>query len=174
MSVQFPEEFNLADYYLFDRLGEGLGDKVAIRYGALDYTYNDVADRTRALARYFQSVGVQREQRIYTVLKDAPPFSWSFFATLAHGATVAMGNPVAPTDDLGYVVDYSRCAVLVTSGPRCRRSDRGRGGWERCNVLSCMARGTRALRRDTRDPCATQSRYSFSPSRLAPPQRQEP
>ena len=114
MTVQFPEDFNLADYYLFERLAEGLGDKPAIRYGDRSYSYGDVAERTRALARYFQTVGVQREQRIYTVLKDAPPFAWSFFATLAHGATVAMGNPVAPPDDLGYVVGYSRCAVLVT------------------------------------------------------------
>ena len=29
----FPETFNLADYYLFDRLAEGLGDKVAVRFG---------------------------------------------------------------------------------------------------------------------------------------------
>ena len=27
--MQFPDEFNIADYFLFDRIGEGLGDKVA-------------------------------------------------------------------------------------------------------------------------------------------------
>jgi benzoate-CoA ligase family protein len=114
MDVQFPDELNLADYFLFDRLDEGLGDKVAIRYGDRAWTYAEVADRTRALARYLQSVGVRREQRIYTVLPDTPPFAWSFFATLAHGATVAMGNPAAPADDLAYVVGYSRAATLVT------------------------------------------------------------
>ena len=60
MTVQFPEDFNLADYYLFERLAEGLGDKPAIRYGDRSYSYGDVAERTRALARYFQTVGVQR------------------------------------------------------------------------------------------------------------------
>ncbi len=29
----FPDDFNLADYYLFDRLSEGLGDKRAILFG---------------------------------------------------------------------------------------------------------------------------------------------
>ena len=29
----FPEDFNLADYYLFAREREGKGDKIAIRFG---------------------------------------------------------------------------------------------------------------------------------------------
>jgi benzoate-CoA ligase family protein len=114
ITVQLPESFNLADYYLFDRLNDGLGDKVAIRYGERAFSYVEVADRTFALAGYFQSIGVVPEQRVYTVIPDIPAFAWSFFATLAHGAVVAMGNPVAPTDDLAYVLDYSRAAVLVT------------------------------------------------------------
>ena len=112
--VRFPEEFGLADYYLFDRTGEGLGDKVAIRYGDRTFTYDEVAERARSLAFYFKWIGVAREERIYTVLPDTPAFAWSFFATLAHGAVVAMGNPAAPIDDLAYVLDYSRAAVLVT------------------------------------------------------------
>jgi len=114
MPNRFPDIFNLADYYLFDRLEEGLGEKRAILYGERAWTYAEVADRTRALAAYFASIGVAREARIYTVLPDTPPFAWSFFATLAHGAVVAMGNPAAPPDDLAYVVDYTRCEVLVT------------------------------------------------------------
>jgi benzoate-CoA ligase family protein len=114
MSTTFPDEFNLADYYLFDRLDEGVGDKVAIRYGDLSYTYRDVADRTRALADYLQSVGVAREERVYIVLPDVPAFAWAFFATLAHGAVVAMGNPAAPPEDLAYVLDYTRAAALIT------------------------------------------------------------
>jgi len=112
--VRFPDEFNLADYYLYDRLGEGLGDKAAVRYGDLEYTYAEIAERTTALARYFQSIGVPREQRVYIVLPDTPPFAWSIFATLEHGGVVAMGNPASPAEDVAYVVDYSRAAVVIT------------------------------------------------------------
>lgn len=115
--MQFADEFNLADYFLFDRVREGHGEKVAIRFGERTWTYAQVAENTRALARYFHSIGVAREQRVYTVLPDVPPFAWSFFATLAHGAVVAMGNPASPPDDLSYVVDYSRCSVLITTPP---------------------------------------------------------
>ena len=74
--VRFPDTFNLADYYLFDRLNEGLGDKVAIRYGEREYTYEAVADRTRALTSYLQSIRVAREERVYIVLPDVPAFAW--------------------------------------------------------------------------------------------------
>jgi benzoate-CoA ligase family protein len=110
----FPERFNLADYYLFDRVREGRGDHAAIRFGRRSYSYNDVAARTRALAGYFAAIGVAPEARVTIVLPDAPPFAWSFFATLAHGGVVTMGNPSSPRDDLAYVIDYVRAAVLIT------------------------------------------------------------
>jgi len=110
----FPERFNLADYFLFDRLTEGLATKTAVRYGGVAYTYAQCAERTRALAGYLRHLGVAPERRVYIVLPDTPPFVWSFFATLAAGQVVAMGNPASPQDDLAYVLDYSRAAVLVT------------------------------------------------------------
>ncbi|MEM9490875.1 MAG: benzoate-CoA ligase family protein, partial [Myxococcota bacterium] len=110
----FPDAFNLADYFLFDRLSEGLGGKVAIRYGERAYTYGEVAERSRALARYLVSIGVSCEQRIYVVLPDTPPFAWASFACYASAATLAMGNPLAPAENLSYVVDYSRAVVVIT------------------------------------------------------------
>ncbi len=110
----FPEHFNLADYFLFDRLKEGRGAHAAIRFGSRAYTYDDVAHRARSLASYFAASGVAREERVYIVLPDAPPFAWAFFATLAHGNVVTMGNPVAPREDLSYVIDYVNAAVLIT------------------------------------------------------------
>ncbi len=110
----FPETFNLADYYLFDRLAEGLGDKVAVRFGAQRHTYAGIAERTRDLQRFFAHKGVAREQRVLIVLHDTPAFVWAFFATLHHGAVVAMGNPEAPPEDLRYLVEYTRAAVVIT------------------------------------------------------------
>jgi len=111
----FPEEFNLADYYLFDRVREGRGGRVALRYGGRSWTYAEVAERSAALARYLAEVGVPREHRVYIVLPDAPPFAFALFAALAHGAVVAMGNPHAPVADVEYVLAYSRAAALVTT-----------------------------------------------------------
>ncbi len=114
-TVQFPEDFNLANYFLFDRIDEGKGDKVALRYGEREYRYSDVADRSRSLASFLVDLGVRPEERVYTVLPDAPPFAWSIFGTLAAGAVVALGNPHAPSSDLEYVIEYSRASVLVVT-----------------------------------------------------------
>jgi benzoate-CoA ligase family protein len=114
--VEFPDDMNLADYFLFAREREGLGDKVAIRFGDRTWTYSDVADRSRALAKYL--IGTFRlrpEERVYIVLPDLPPFAWSIFGTLAAGGVVTMGNNIAPLDDLHYVLDYVKAAVLITT-----------------------------------------------------------
>jgi benzoate-CoA ligase family protein len=111
----FPDDLNLADYFLFDRLREGKGDKVAIRFGDRTWTYAEVADRARALARWLIAHGLRPEQRVYIVLPDVPPFAWGIFATLAAGGILTMGNPAAPPDDLAYVLDYVKAAVLITT-----------------------------------------------------------
>ena len=113
--VRFPDDFNLADYWLFDRLNEGRGGKVALRFGDRAWTYEQVADRSRAFARALVVGGISPEQRVYIVLPDTPAFAWSIFGTLAAGCVVAMGNPQAPIEDLAYVVEYVRVAAMVTT-----------------------------------------------------------
>ncbi len=106
--VVFPDDFNLADYYLFDRIAEGLSGKSAVRYGEREYTYELVAQRSRAFASVLAKRGVRRGERVLIVLPDAPPFAWAFFGTLARGAVVAMGNPDSPIEQLEYLVGYTR------------------------------------------------------------------
>ncbi len=110
----FPESFNLAEYFLFDRLREGHGAKVAVRFGGRAYTYQEVADRSRRFAGLLQEAGVRQEQRVLVILPDTPPFVWSIFGTLAAGCVLTMGNPEAPLADLAYLVEYTRAAVVVT------------------------------------------------------------
>jgi benzoate-CoA ligase family protein len=115
MSVTFPEDFNLADYWLFAREREKKGSKVALRFGDRSWTYAEVAERSRGLARALIEAGLRPGERVYIVLSDTPAFVWSIFGTLAAGGVVAMGNPIAPVEDLAYVVDYVRAAVVITT-----------------------------------------------------------
>ena len=57
MTVSFPEDLNLADYFLFDRLDEDLGDTPALLFGDRAWTYAEVASRAGALARWFVESG---------------------------------------------------------------------------------------------------------------------
>ena len=111
----FPERFNLADYWLYDRLKEGKGGVDAIRMGDRRWTYAEVAARSDALARALQDAGLAPGERVYIVLPDLPPFAWSIFATLTAGGVVTMGNPIAPAADLARVVEYVAARVLITT-----------------------------------------------------------
>mgnify|MGYP002629457891 CR=1 FL=1 len=111
----FPEHLNLADYCLFDRLAEGMGQRTAIRFGDRLWTYAQVADNALRVVHLLQNAGVRPEERVYLVLPDMPPFAWAFFGALKAGAVVAMGNPLAPAADLAGVVAYIRPRAIVTT-----------------------------------------------------------
>ena len=111
----FPEVFNLADYYLFDRIAEDRGARTALRFGDRSWTYDEVADRTLRATDVLLRAGLRHGDRVYIVLPDVPPFAWAFFGALKAGAVVAMGNPLTPTDGLESVLDYIAPRVLVTT-----------------------------------------------------------
>jgi benzoate-CoA ligase family protein len=115
MPVTFPDTFNLADYFLFDRIGEGLGKKIALRFGARAWTYDEIADKTRRFASTLIDADVRRGERVLIALPDVPPFAWVFYGTIAAGAVVAMANPDVPFDQIRYLVEYTRCSAIVTT-----------------------------------------------------------
>jgi benzoate-CoA ligase family protein len=115
MTPTFADDLNLPDYFLFDREKEGRGGRIALRFGDRTWTYTQVADRARSLAKFLVAAGLRPEQRVYLVLPDTPAFAWSIFGILAAGGVLCMGNPIAPTEDLAYVCDYVKAAALITT-----------------------------------------------------------
>ncbi|HEU4532821.1 MAG TPA: AMP-binding protein, partial [Polyangiaceae bacterium] len=102
----FPEAFNLADYYLFDRVAEGRGGRVALRFGEHAFTYDEVALRASAVAGFLHNTGLARGARVLIALRDVPAFAWVFFGALRAGAVVALANPDAPPEAFDYLVRY--------------------------------------------------------------------
>ncbi|HEY6040450.1 MAG TPA: benzoate-CoA ligase family protein [Kofleriaceae bacterium] len=115
MKPTFADDLNLPDYFLFDREKEGRGGRIALRFGDRTWTYTQVADRARSLAKFLVAAGLKPEQRVYLVLPDTPAFAWSIFGILAAGGVLCMGNSIAPTEDLAYVCDYVKAAALITT-----------------------------------------------------------
>ncbi|HEU4410946.1 MAG TPA: benzoate-CoA ligase family protein [Polyangiaceae bacterium] len=106
MLPTFPEAFNLADYYLFDRLREGRGGRVALRFGEHAFTYDEVAQRAAAVAGFLRNAGLARGARVLIALRDVPAFAWVFFGVLRAGGVVALANPDAPPESFDYLVRY--------------------------------------------------------------------
>lgn len=68
------------------------GQKTAIRFGGLTYSYAEVWSLTERIAQYLQSLGVQRGNRVGLSLAESP------LHLLAHYAIARLGAVIVPMD----------------------------------------------------------------------------
>jgi len=114
-ATEFDWQFNMADYFLYDRLDEGKGDHVALRTVDDSWTYREVAIESDRFGNVLQTLDLRPEDRLLIALPDVPEFVFSIFGTLRVGGVVAMTNPLSTDEETAYHVDYTRCRVLVCS-----------------------------------------------------------
>ena len=113
MTLSFPERFNMAGYYLDDRVEEGLGERVAVYFEDLQYTYRDVQKLANRVGNALSGLGVEMEDRVLIVLPDSIEFVATWFGVAKIGAVVTMVNTILPTSDYEYYLDYTRAKVAV-------------------------------------------------------------
>jgi len=92
MTVSFPEQFNMATYFLDDRIKEGLGDKVAVYYKDKTYTYSDVQKMANRCGNALVSLGIEMEDRVLMVLPDSIEFVAVWFGAAKVGSVITMVN----------------------------------------------------------------------------------
>ncbi|HEY7910414.1 MAG TPA: benzoate-CoA ligase family protein [Blastocatellia bacterium] len=129
MRITFPERFNMADYFLDERIKEGRGDRVAVYYEDQKYTYAEVQRMANRMASVLVSLDVEMEDRVLIVLPDSIEFVATWFAIAKAGAVVTMVNTILPTSDYEYYLDYTRakvavvdCSVMSRFAPAAARS----------------------------------------------------
>ena len=111
-----PEQLNIADWFLGDRLREGRGERVAIRTDAATFTYAQVEARANQYGNCLQAVGVKAEQRVIIALEDSLDWVAAFFGTLKIGAVVVMVNPQLKADAMEYFLNYTRATAALVGG----------------------------------------------------------
>ncbi|HVM20291.1 MAG TPA: benzoate-CoA ligase family protein [Egibacteraceae bacterium] len=110
-----PEQINIADWFLGDRLAEGGGDRVALRTDDGTLTYAEVDRLANRTGSALRAMGVRQEERVLVALPDSPAYVAALFGALKIGAVVVMVNPDLPVDNLAGIVGYSRAPVVLTS-----------------------------------------------------------
>ena len=113
MSLQFPERFNMADYFLYHNLEEGRENKVCLYYEDQTFSYGDTARMSNRVGNALRELGVEMEDRVLLVLPDCPEFVWTWFGAARIGAVITMVNPLLPAEDYKYYLDYTRARVAV-------------------------------------------------------------
>ena len=111
--MNFPERFNLAAYYLDDRIAEGRGERVAVRCGDNQYTYAEVQRRSNRAAGALRAAGIGAEDRVLLLAFDGIEFVEAWFGILKVGAVFCMANPLATADELRYLMAYTGCRAVI-------------------------------------------------------------
>src|SRR6266436_9132034 len=113
MSMNFPERFNMADYFLYHNLEEGRENKVCLYFEDKTFTYAEAARMSNRVGNALRMLGVRVEDRVLIVLPDCPEFVWTWFGAARIGAVITMVNPLLPADDYRYYLEYTRARAAV-------------------------------------------------------------
>lgn len=111
-----PERFNIADYFLDDRIREGRGDRVALRLETGNLTYSDVQALANRYGNALREAGVRSGERIFFLLGDGPEFPAALFGVLKIGAVGIMVNPAQSPDKLAGLIDYCEPVYALIDG----------------------------------------------------------
>lgn len=113
MPFEPPEEFNLSDYLLDDRVREGRGGKTALVLDRATLTYRDVQALANRFGNVLRELGVESEQRVIVALPDSPEYVGALFGILKIGAVVVMVNPQLRADEIAYFYQYTAARVAI-------------------------------------------------------------
>src|SRR5215213_708802 len=112
-NVEFPERFNMGDYFLYHNVEEGRENKVCLYYRDETYTYADAARLSNRAGGALRELGLRAEDRVLIVLPDCPEFVWTWFGVNRVGGVITMVNPQLPADDYRYYLEYTRARIAV-------------------------------------------------------------
>ncbi|WP_420442195.1 benzoate-CoA ligase family protein [Candidatus Palauibacter sp.] len=113
-----PERFNIAEYFLGDRVREGRGGRRALLTDAGEISYAEVEALANRYGHLLRSAGVRPEERVLLALPDGPDFVGALFGALRIGAVVVMLNPYLRPGEISYFYRYTRGAVLLVDSAR--------------------------------------------------------
>lgn len=111
--MNFPERFNMADYFLDHNIREGRGNKIAVYSKNKSYTYAQVREMANRAGNLLKKLDVEMENRVLLALPDGIEFVASWFGILKIGAVVTMVNTILPASDYEYYLNYTRAKVAI-------------------------------------------------------------
>ncbi|HKJ00885.1 MAG TPA: AMP-binding protein, partial [Longimicrobiales bacterium] len=103
-----PETFNISEYFLGQRIREGLEGRRALLTDGGPVTYGEVHALASRFGNVLATAGVRPEERVLIALSDGPDYAAALFGILRLGAVAVMVNPHLPPDQLRYFFEYTR------------------------------------------------------------------
>jgi benzoate-CoA ligase family protein len=107
-----PERYN-AGRILFDNMTHGRGDRLALTGPGGNHTYAQLCAAASQWGHGFQSLGLQRGDRILMFLDDTPAYPAAFFGAVRAGLVPLLINTLTPPELLQFYLSDAGAAVAV-------------------------------------------------------------
>src|SRR5450432_1197728 len=117
-----PQAYN-ASRILFDSLANGRSDRLALTGPAGTRSYAELCAEASRWGHGFQSLGLQRSDRILMFLDDTPAYPAAFFGAVRAGFVPLLINTLTPPDLLQFYLSDSGASVAVADSEFCSRFD---------------------------------------------------
>jgi len=98
---------------IINRYAEYYSEKTAIIYGYRRLTFKEVNDRSIKLANGLRGLGVEKDDRVGTVLGNCPQYIEVMFAKHKIGAVDVILSPRISTDDMEYQINDAGINTLI-------------------------------------------------------------
>ncbi len=119
-SVQIPERFNAADFFLDRHAREGRAGRTAFRYRGRAISYAEIAIRASRFGNSLLSKDIEIEQRVLLALPDCPEFAEAFWGAMKIGAVPVPVSEALAAEDYAFLLNDSRARAVV-AGPGAAR-----------------------------------------------------
>ena len=114
-TLELPETFNAATWFVDRNVAFGYGSRVAIECGDQRITYAEVLANVNRVGSALRRLGVRPEERVALLLVDGPEFVYSFFGAIKIGAIPIPLNTLWKPADYAHVLQDSRAAAAIVS-----------------------------------------------------------
>jgi acyl-CoA synthetase (AMP-forming)/AMP-acid ligase II len=120
--------FTIAERYnasriLFDNLSRGHGERLALIGPTGTRSYAELCTDASRWGHGFQSLGLQRGDRILMFCDDTPAYPAAFFGAVRSGFVPLLINTLTPPDLLQFYLSDSGAPVAVADAEFCSRFD---------------------------------------------------
>ena len=113
--TKWDQEFApLALHRMFFQSAERMGTAALADFMGRKYSYSDMADMVRRVAKGLQDKGIGKGDHIGLFLPKVPHYIAAYYGALAAGATVVNFSPLYSVDELAHQVADSGTSILFT------------------------------------------------------------
>lgn len=127
--TDWPDRLNAYDFFLGARIGDGDGDRIALRLDDGNLTYAEVDRLVAGCSHALADAGVEHADRVLIVMPDGPGFVAALFATMRLGAVVVMVNPSLTAEAMAAIIERSQAAAAVVHPDHREHFESSIGRW---------------------------------------------